>query len=550
MFEKSPTPGPPPPPPPPIPPSLLVSERDFSMSTVMREKIEDFPKKKPFLRKGSRKEPSALNRKPLTKSPKESFDAKVPPSVEKRRLDEDKNTAANLKQTCDIVERLFLDETSIECKRKLRKAYDEKRNDVDTNIKYNEDTAELSNHKCSTSSNMLPLHEQNCENKENDIVQSDLTQLKRMKRRQEAALLEAERIRELARSWANNERERINNWVSEQRALIDKLRKQAKQDQLLSQKSRYDRHEKKKKEMEIEAMKATVVKCKLDGEEKAKRLKANERRLLQRIRKQEEKIQMLERKQQAIDAPCPYCQGREEPEKFATDKMDQSVQTSFDVYSMGLSEMSTQSNMDRGALSEEIDKGPHSKLYVPEKEDDSTLNITHESCPKIFTKKNYGPINLSNVDWDKIDEGMKGRHFAEAHHGEETKLWLRGGMNMEQNDEALSTIKLSSDLKYEQECSSPNRSMPQAESSKTSCTKNNDTKPIVVNKVADKTEHSFPDGRRTILYKNGTYKEISANGNTHTIRYTNGDVMTKFVDRNIVVYYYASSNVSSITIFL
>ena len=546
MFEKSPTPGPPPPPPP-IPPPSLVSERDFSMSTVMGEKIEDSPKKKPFLRKGSRTEPSSLNRKPLTKSTKQNFNAKVPPSVEERRLDTDKNTAFNLKQTCDIVECLFLDDKSIECERKPRKTYDENRNDVDTNTKYNEDTTELSTHKCS---NMLPLHEQNYENKENDIVQSDLTQLKRMKRRQEAALLEAERIRELARSWANNERERVDSWVSEQRASIDKLRKQAKQDQLLSQKSRYDRHEKKKKEMEIEAMKATVVKCKLDGEERTKRLKANERRLLQRIRKQEEKIQMLERKQQAIDAPCPYCQDREEQKRFVTDKMDQSVQTSFDVYSMGLSEMSTQSIMNRGALSEDIESCPHSKLNVPEKEDDFTLKITHESRPKIFTKKNYGPINLSTVDWDKIDEGMRGRHYAEAHHGEETKLWLRGGINMEENDEPVSTVKLSTDLKYEQECSSPNGSMLPAESSKMSCTKNNNTKPIVVNKVADKTEHTFPDGRRTILYKNGTYKEIAANGNTHTIRYTNGDVMTKFIDRNIVVYYYASSNVSAITIFL
>ena len=135
--------------------------------------------------------------------------------------------------------------------------------------------------------------EQEKENLDNEIPQKERVQLKRMRKRQENALVQAERERADARSFAAAERSAVAKWANDQRSQIDKLRKQVKKEQLLLQKTKHETAYRKKKEAELEALRATIEKLKIDGEASTKRFRTNEARLRDRTRTQTSQIQQL-----------------------------------------------------------------------------------------------------------------------------------------------------------------------------------------------------------------------------------------------------------------
>jgi len=118
--------------------------------------------------------------------------------------------------------------------------------------------------------------------------------IQNMRRRQEAALREAEGERERAKAWAAAEKESVKKWVEEQRALIRKDRHKAANAALLASRraSRGKQDEDTNEEedalkAELEEMRVEMKKMKVEAEEA--------RKLKEQVRRQERIINSLKR---------------------------------------------------------------------------------------------------------------------------------------------------------------------------------------------------------------------------------------------------------------
>lgn len=126
--------------------------------------------------------------------------------------------------------------------------------------------------------------------------------LKSMRRRQEAALRDAEQERETVRSWAMSEKEAVTKWANEQRSLIRKERHRASTAALASHRERqkeekqqqeaYEELEKSSRE-EIATLRLTVDKLRTEMEGAKSKYRMSERKLRDKIKSQGEIIRQL-----------------------------------------------------------------------------------------------------------------------------------------------------------------------------------------------------------------------------------------------------------------
>jgi hypothetical protein len=126
--------------------------------------------------------------------------------------------------------------------------------------------------------------------------------LKSMRRRQEAALRDAEQERETVRSWAASEKESVTKWANEQRSLIRKERHRASTATLASHRERqkeerqqleaYKELEKSSQE-EIATLRMTVEKLRTETEGAKAKYRMSERKLRDKIKSQNEIIRQL-----------------------------------------------------------------------------------------------------------------------------------------------------------------------------------------------------------------------------------------------------------------
>ena len=126
--------------------------------------------------------------------------------------------------------------------------------------------------------------------------------LKSMRRRQEAALRDAEQEREAVRSWAMSEKESVTKWSNEQRSLIRKERHRASTAALASHRERqkeekqqqgaYEELEKSSRE-EIATLRLTVDKLRTEMEGAKSKYRMSERKLRDKIKSQGEIIRQL-----------------------------------------------------------------------------------------------------------------------------------------------------------------------------------------------------------------------------------------------------------------
>ena len=119
--------------------------------------------------------------------------------------------------------------------------------------------------------------------------------LKSMRRRQEAALRDAEQERETVRSWAISEKESVTKWANEQRSLIRKERHRASTAALASHRERqkeekqqqdtYEELEKSSRD-EIATLRLTVDKLRTEMEGAKSKYRMSERKLRDKIKSQ------------------------------------------------------------------------------------------------------------------------------------------------------------------------------------------------------------------------------------------------------------------------
>ena len=126
--------------------------------------------------------------------------------------------------------------------------------------------------------------------------------LKSMRRRQEAALRDAEQERETVRSWAASEKESVTKWANEQRSLVRRERHRASTVALASHRERqkeekeqqdaYEELERSSRE-EIATLRMTVDKLRTEMEGAKAKYRMNERKLRDKVKSQGEMIRQL-----------------------------------------------------------------------------------------------------------------------------------------------------------------------------------------------------------------------------------------------------------------
>ena len=126
--------------------------------------------------------------------------------------------------------------------------------------------------------------------------------LKSMRRRQEAALRDAEQERETVRSWAASEKESVTKWANEQRSLVRRERHRASTVALASHRERqkeekeqqdaYEELERSSRE-EIATLRMTVDKLRMEMEGGKAKYRMNERKLRDKVKSQGEMIRQL-----------------------------------------------------------------------------------------------------------------------------------------------------------------------------------------------------------------------------------------------------------------
>lgn len=390
--------------------------------------------------------------------------------------------------------------------------------------------------------------EQEKENLDNEIPQKERVQLKRMRKRQENALVQAERERADARSFAAAERSAVAKWANDQRSQIDKLRKQVKKEQLLLQKTKHETAYRKKKEAELEALRATIEKLKIDGEASTKRFRTNEARLRDRTRTQTSQIQQLKEQltiKTNIYTVTPMTDDKSVQVSTCCEKMNDEVNIPAE---RTLSDVCSDTDNGPDVLIDTISVATKDPNCVPT----STVHAN------IYRRESFSsgqlhvdpPVSCMSERRNRREEGfLDDNYLKESYpnfeHGQETMLWLAGGDSSSNTSGGAAADAVGD--------KPPNLHQRTSKLNAERCDQmefvSNDTKASSGHKRApmSKTEHNFPDGRTTVLYGNGTYKEIHPNGQT-TIRYTNGDVKTSYVHSKVEVYYYANANVSELSV--
>lgn len=373
------------------------------------------------------------------------------------------------------------------------------------------------------------------------------------------------------RSWAFLERETLQKWIDNQRTLIQKEKQRMANTVMVSKrKMRQDELEEKatvavglshkRVREEIESLKATVHKQKIDADAAKSRQRLNEKRLRDNISTKEDRIRILE---EEID----------------------SVRNKHSITKENLDDMIRQRDVDSKARKRKKKKNAEKKIEqitpvevtkkstideVDPKESSITKEIKEKSDP--FPPPN--DTNESQIMSPSKDKIAKCKNDQEARHvlssyqdliEEPTEHWLQRHLEglakpveVQKEDKSLhisqerepqapvdhSYVTPSYSKKYDPDKYNVNpqkrSTMEIAEIERLEMPETKKSK-----ECKGRNEQTFPDGRRNITYQNGTEKDIFVDGTT-VARFTNGDVKTTYRNVGVVVYYYAKAKVSSV----
>mmetsp|Transcript_15716 Transcript_15716/g.22358 ORF Transcript_15716/g.22358 Transcript_15716/m.22358 type:complete len:773 (+) Transcript_15716:81-2399(+) len=166
----------------------------------------------------------------------------------------------------------------------------------ETKLQHAHARSPLNNTKCNImNSNSL---EQSMEAKEQWRI------IKSMRKRQESALTAAEREREEVRSWAESERAKVKKWVENQRSLVQKEKQRCSNAVMASQRQRKREeleeravaaniNNQKQARVEIETLKSSIHKLKVEADAERSRQRLSEKRLRNQIGEKDRTIKYL-----------------------------------------------------------------------------------------------------------------------------------------------------------------------------------------------------------------------------------------------------------------
>jgi len=341
--------------------------------------------------------------------------------------------------------------------------------------------------------------------------------IKNMRKRQEAALREAEGELQRAKAWAAAERESVHKWADEQRELIRKDRHKAANAALLASKKANKENKKNENisgddamKSEIQRLRAELKKMKTEVEKAAK--------LKEKVGQQEKKIKELL------------------SEKNNKEKMSLKDTRKANSGSTGvLSDSTTKQNRQGPSKPEEKESrkvilkntrslnAPNNMRQQLVPNDDEVATVTDEHSNN-FLQRSLETLNNANNKLDDKLSKNKDPFIPDVNQINQSEVSQKKPYNAADytgND----VTQLSHHMK--------SAAMPS---------------PLVQNSGSFPSDSQVLEKCRVFTYRNGTQKTVQHDGTT-TISFANGDKKRTYANekKGIVVYYYAATKTTQIT---
>lgn len=352
------------------------------------------------------------------------------------------------------------------------------------------------------------------------------------------------------RLWANKEREAIQKWADQQRALIKKEQKRVMNDAMAS-------HHKKRQEgleeraaaatmnsqkqlrAEIETLKTTLQKQKIDFDTAKSRTRVNEKRLRDLLSERDETIASMRKEIDQLKEQ--YSDTKKQRDDLLQFKREQESkkkkrkkrQDSIQIPSSEKPQNESTRFDDEAVVVEDVDI-----QNTPTEMESDEVSDSADNSQNDIEDTNINEENERNYDDEAIRVMMTRKDIVET----PTEDWLQKHLHgctdkhVQKNISDDSLLTLMTPMKgkvYDPNRYTPLNKIVEASSSLQSNSCDNHL---------GSTDHGYRENRRIVTYRNGTQKEILSDG-TLIVRFMNGDVKTTYSHIGIVVYYYAETRV-------
>ena len=427
--------------------------------------------------------------------------------------------------------------------------------------------------------------------------------LKQLRKQQEAALAEIVQQRTELIKWINEEKQKTEAFCEEQkqgaireRRAAAKLARDSRQKALAGGVGNVPI---RKEREEIDALKATIEKLKVDIDNINKKAKMNERRLSQMLKDSQEESDNLNQRilglenekvtlweyldQEGIRIPSNISRGR--PKKKAAPKptygeydsyveeVDIDYVTSAHVvssYVKGHGTKNSQQEMDMMSSQDSSHFSDNKRLHrnkTPQYSDEATrgdskkYSATYNSIQQqSSSSSSSSKLNKTSFDlntnvlesWNsKGSKSSRGSRYSSGDDDADSDIYASieksTTHNIIEQENNTSDLKQLSTNNYSKTFGSTH-SRDAASSVAIGNTISNKTDDNVNYNTNNNTrpEECFPDGRKIIKYRNGTTKEVFPNGSS-IVRFANGDRKHSDNNTGLIVYFYAEAQTKHTT---
>ena len=372
------------------------------------------------------------------------------------------------------------------------------------------------------------------------------TNIKQLRKQQEATLAEALSERRDIMAWVEEEKERTEVWCKEQKQAAVRQRRNASNLFKDAQKKEATAVPPNRKERaEMTALQATIEKLKVDCEGAKKKFAVAERRMQQRIRDQAETIKAQKERIQVLEDEKSRTEevlNRSPAGRGIIRMLQSGHSTSKANMSKALVASSTTSGGQGAPISaeefyflSEIDKvaalsnaGGHTKEFQGEEEESYSRGSLSNA---IF--ENSSSNNMMSVGMGKLGPSVAQRSSLRYN-----------SMSKEYSDTDEEPISVNTAGNRHADGAEASASFDSGHIFTRSMESDGDNSGTG---ERQRTEEITTDGRRIVTYRNQTIKETLRDGNT-VVRYTNGDTMTTDTVSGAVVYYYAQAKTTHTTL--
>ena len=364
--------------------------------------------------------------------------------------------------------------------------------------------------------------------------------VKNMRRRQEAALREAEGERERAKAWAVAEKEAVEKWALDQRALIKKDRHKASNAALVATQklNKLKRHEEEEgnNAEDVEAIKSELERLQMEMKKRKAKESVETNRLKEVIRRQERSINALKNggtKSEEVKAPVskngksPTVGSRQVLGDRSSKENSQAQQQQSKR--KPLTELPTQKQSEV-VITEDV--------IVPavevEEEEEPTEHWLQRHLSKLNNANNQLGVKVMGNEGLCTNSTDNGQVVGNDNQQRKPYNAANYGAPTERSTQALPAKPNNDSVPQVITALSP--SMQHVDGGGTIGEDNNHSQPVVQSKS------------QIFTYKNGTQKEVLPDGTT-TISFANGDRKRTYANekKGIVVYYYAATKTTQVT---